>query len=98
MGLTIGTSPLAQSPGGKFNFEIERLPRHLLYLEDFQKTLFQKSPRCHCRSLVDQKSIGRDTQRCVIGVAGREAAEGHGLAEVGHCINNIIAPITCEVI
>ena len=39
MALTIGTSPLAGSPGGKFNFEIERLPRHLLYLEDFQKRI-----------------------------------------------------------
>ena len=39
MALTIGTSPLARSPGGKFNFEIERLPRHLLYLEDFQKRI-----------------------------------------------------------
>jgi len=34
MALTIGNSPLVPSPGGKFNFEIERLPRHLLYLED----------------------------------------------------------------
>ena len=34
MALTIGNSPLAPSPGGKFNFEIERLPRHPLYLED----------------------------------------------------------------
>jgi hypothetical protein len=39
MALTIGNSPLARSPGGKFNFEIERLPRHLLYLEDFQKRI-----------------------------------------------------------
>jgi uncharacterized protein (DUF427 family) len=39
MALTIGNSPLAPSPGGKFNFEIERLPRHLLYLEDFQKRI-----------------------------------------------------------
>ena len=39
MALTIGTSPLGRSPGGKFNFEIERLPRHLLYLEDFQKRI-----------------------------------------------------------
>lgn len=39
MGLTIGKSPLARSPGGTFNFEIERLPRHLLYLEDFQKRI-----------------------------------------------------------
>ena len=39
MALTIGTSPLAPSPGGKFNFEIERLPRHLLYLEDFHKRI-----------------------------------------------------------
>src|ERR1700747_905460 len=39
MGLTIGKSPLARSPGGKFNFEIERLPQHLLYLEDFQKRI-----------------------------------------------------------
>ena len=39
MALTIGNSPLARSPGGKFNFEIEHLPRHLLYLEDFQKRI-----------------------------------------------------------
>ena len=39
MALTIGNSPLARSPGGKFNFEIERIPRHLLYLEDFQKRI-----------------------------------------------------------
>ena len=39
MALTIGNSPLARSPGGKFNFEIERLPRHLLYLEDFEKRI-----------------------------------------------------------
>src|SRR6516162_5572901 len=39
MALTIGNSPLAASPDGKFNFEIERLPRHLLYLEDFQKRI-----------------------------------------------------------
>jgi hypothetical protein len=39
MALTMGTSPLGRSPGGKFNFEIERLPRHLLYLEDFQKRI-----------------------------------------------------------
>ena len=39
MALTIGNSPLARSPGGKFNFEIECLPRHLLYLEDFQKRI-----------------------------------------------------------
>ena len=39
MALTIGNSPLARSPGGKFNFDIERLPRHLLYLEDFQKRI-----------------------------------------------------------
>jgi Domain of unknown function (DUF427) len=39
MALTIGNSPLAQSPGGKFNFESERLPQHLLYLEDFQKRI-----------------------------------------------------------
>src|SRR5215831_8931898 len=39
MALTIGNSPLAPAPGGKFNFEIERLPRHLLYLEDFQKRI-----------------------------------------------------------
>jgi Domain of unknown function (DUF427) len=39
MALTIGKSPLARSPGGKFNFEIERLPRHLLYLEDFEKRI-----------------------------------------------------------
>jgi hypothetical protein len=39
MALTIGKSPLSSSPGGKFNFEIERLPRHLLYLEDFQKRI-----------------------------------------------------------
>jgi uncharacterized protein (DUF427 family) len=39
MALTIGNSLLARSPGGKFNFEIERLPRHLLYLEDFQKRI-----------------------------------------------------------
>ena len=31
MALMIGNSPLAPSPGGKFNFEIERIPRHLLY-------------------------------------------------------------------
>jgi hypothetical protein len=29
----------ARSPGGKFSFEIERLPRHLLYLEDFQRRI-----------------------------------------------------------
>jgi Domain of unknown function (DUF427) len=39
MALTIGKSPLAGPPGGKFNFEIERLPRHILYLEDFQKRI-----------------------------------------------------------
>jgi nucleotidyltransferase-like protein len=39
MALTIGKSPLGSSPGGKFNFEIERLPRHLLYLEDFEKRI-----------------------------------------------------------
>src|SRR6516225_9898978 len=39
MALTIGNSPLAASPDGKFNFEIERLPRHLLNLEDFQKRI-----------------------------------------------------------
>jgi uncharacterized protein (DUF427 family) len=39
MALTIGKSPLARPPGGNFNFEIERLPRHLLYLEDFQKRI-----------------------------------------------------------
>jgi len=39
MALMIGKSPLARSPGGKFNFEIERLPRHLLYLEDFEKRI-----------------------------------------------------------
>src|SRR6201998_2714179 len=39
MALTIGKSPLARPPGGKFNFEIERLPRHLLYLEEFQKRI-----------------------------------------------------------
>jgi signal transduction histidine kinase len=37
MALTIGTSPLARSPGGKFNFEIERLPRHLPDLHRCQK-------------------------------------------------------------
>jgi uncharacterized protein (DUF427 family) len=39
MALTIGKSPLARSPGGRFNFEIEHLPRHLLYLEDFEKRI-----------------------------------------------------------
>jgi uncharacterized protein (DUF427 family) len=39
MALMIGKSPLARSLGGKFNFEIERLPRHLLYLEDFEKRI-----------------------------------------------------------
>ena len=39
MALMIGKSPLARPPGGKFNFEIERLPRHLLYLEDFEKRI-----------------------------------------------------------
>jgi uncharacterized protein (DUF427 family) len=39
MALTIGKSPLARPPGGSFNFEIERLPRHLLYLEDFQRRI-----------------------------------------------------------
>src|ERR1700731_4383358 len=39
MALTIGKSPLARWPGGKLNFEIERPPPHLLYLEDFEKRI-----------------------------------------------------------
>jgi hypothetical protein len=39
MALMIGKSPLARPPGGKFNFEIERLPRYILYLEDLEKRI-----------------------------------------------------------
>jgi hypothetical protein len=37
MALTIGKSPLARSPGGKFNFEIGASLGHLLYLDDLEK-------------------------------------------------------------
>jgi uncharacterized protein (DUF427 family) len=39
MALTLGSGPLAGSPGGAFNFSLDDAPRHRIYFEDFPARL-----------------------------------------------------------
>ena len=39
MSLTLGSGPLAGTPGGAFNFELASAPRHRIFFEDFPRRL-----------------------------------------------------------
>src|SRR5213592_4274312 len=39
MTLTIGTGPLAGSPGGKFNFSLDQAPKHRIFYADYPRRL-----------------------------------------------------------